>query len=147
MRFIIPYKSKKENPHAGETSFEYCVGSPTITVVFNKPVDKIDTNILHLVAIENNLYTYITYSPIELSRFQDSIVSLSQVNRTQTIHTLSPQGQYLYEYDEEFEVQCEYCKIKFRWGQLEDEYIDDYYMENMCPACEASDCCELEFEK
>ncbi len=58
----------------------------------------------------------------------------------------SPIPKYDYEY-ENTKIECFVCKMDIMTDEIISDYDDDIYRENICPNCNNSDCCELEYEK
>lgn len=66
------------------------------------------------------------------------------------VESLSLEPKVFYEY-EDTEIECKYCKSRFDYKDLlEDECYDEdeneEYSVSVCPYCNKTDPCELEFE-
>jgi hypothetical protein len=77
------------------------------------------------------------------------------------LYDLGRSNPYNYSY-EPTEVKCEYCEKSFLHTELKSDwvesynpvddsdgggYYDEYERVNICPHCNMSECCELEYEK
>jgi hypothetical protein len=62
-------------------------------------------------------------------------------------HKTIPQQQYLFDYEPTI-VECESCRARFNNTYLKSDYDDgaECNIYNVCPVCDESFCCELEFE-
>ena len=64
----------------------------------------------------------------------------------QTLYSLTPDPEFLYEYILTL-VKCEYCNEEFYHNELQSEDWGDYgYSDTVCPKCNVSNCCEIQFE-
>lgn len=82
-------------------------------------------------------------------------INLNRRQNCQKVFTLSPEPEYLYEY-QDATVECAYCYSRFHYSLLgedfetgydEDGYIFEYHINNICPVCKTKDCCQIEWEK
>lgn len=88
-----------------------------------------------------------------LLQSENTAVIQSSVNQPVIpLYTLGGSSPYNYSY-EPTEVKCEYCGKSFLHTELKSDWIE-YYSDggyydrvNICPHCNMSECCELEYEK
>ncbi len=165
----INRKSVKKNPNAGQ-SVHHLPGRITITqvmitgectdggAVYRKRTyigsklspDKQQLVDGHLVGEETRTIEYNNAGQFPPPPPPDWKDSISVNTSIQEIHSLTPQPNWLYEY-EDAEVECSICRSEFPWEKLESDYgwdaDDEIYSNSVCPECGAWECCEIEFEK
>lgn len=138
MLIKINRKSIKKNPNAGNTTYHMPLG----------PTEYHKTVINTKQYVSNNGIDYLL-----VADNTETKLSLSQP--VQTIHTLSPEPDWLYKYEDP-EVECKECGNKFKHSELKDEsheYIDEDgfdnwgEIKNVCPICDTQECCDVKFEK
>ena len=152
MKFIIPYREKRDNPDAGRTHYRYPIGPIECEIRSKKPIKEYENSRdVRLVIYDGNLeypYVYMGYNLEEIPLCDDFIFNRTQ--NYETFYTLTPAPKYLYKYGDD-EVSCDICGESFSWRELESkdvEYGDEYYYsDRVCPKCESWDCCEIEFQK
>lgn len=153
MKFLIPYTSKKRNPNAGNTVY-YINGRPTYYITTCITSDICDyalcinvesTGGFKYVVEDQDTFAFL------LEKYSTIITKAIVEQNVQTIHSLSPQAEFLYEYNKEECVKCKYCDIRFVWTDLKEDFADDFecyaHSETVCPFCYNWECCELEFQK
>jgi hypothetical protein len=78
------------------------------------------------------------------------IVDGKETKQIQRVHTIYPEGAYLFEYAHT-KVQCCHCEAVFDYYLLESDCSIDIdgetYSDTICPKCHGWDCCEMEFEE
>jgi hypothetical protein len=78
------------------------------------------------------------------------IPSFSHTQDYQDLHTLCPEGQFLYEYENP-EITCYECGGVFKYRELDTDDLfdgeDDLYCDTVCPLCKAWYCCEPVLER
>lgn len=67
------------------------------------------------------------------------------------IHLMQPVPRYSYSYVDT-QVQCKFCDATFDWQELNDDIVYDdeggeTFLDNICPKCGESYCCDVEMEK
>ncbi len=153
--FIVPYVSKKPNPNAEKYIHTIPCGPPITQIEVKSKIEWLPDN--YIIQISNSTYTYMLYgneAKNTIQKLLDSKIEFksSTYQDTQQIYSLSPEPLYLYEYDKTFEVECDICKQKFPWTELESDCVYDedgyeMYNDTICPYCGAWSCCILEFQK
>ena len=156
MKFVIPIDRKtiQKNPDAGRTKYKIRIGPDEKTldikyksglelsyIGFNEGVMRLST--LNITRLKDQDLPQVSDLINEIE-----IINFNTKSNYDVVHTISPAPDYLYEY-QHIDVQCEDCENWFDFNRLEEEY-DAYsgcFRENICPNCNTSDCCELEYEK
>lgn len=83
--------------------------------------------------------------------FRPKGVSLS-MDRNVTVCDHSPEPDYFYEYEPAM-IECMHCGHEFNHNELSsDSFLvgddfDEIFVQDICPNCNAGDCCEYEYEK
>ena len=90
------------------------------------------------------------YVSLMKGEISEAIVKHSATREHTTVHTMTPEGPHLFEY-EDTPVECDNCHEKFSYKELEADAMQDGDGEEtwsnwICPKCGEWDCCELEFE-
>lgn len=155
-RFEIPYISKKPNPNAGNQVYYQQLGPTPTLVQTNVKIDGFDHR---LSGFQDGVYTYtlLDREAVEAIKYMKGhpekflTIKITKSIDVQKLYSLSPEGSYLYEYDQKFRVQCQCCGKWFSWTELEnDSYDCDYeytWTETKCPKCGEWDCCIIGFQK
>lgn len=154
MKYIVPIdrETVKKNPRAGNQAYQYSLGPqpPSVTVVGQDTING--------PWVERTWIGSLLSSIQEVPAPKDKalFLNITQKQDIQNLYTLSPEPLYLYEYKDTL-VKCEDCGAEFSYKLLEEDWsetydeeshdYDCYHIDNICPKCKASDCCELEFEK
>lgn len=139
-KYLIPIDrtTVRKNPRAGRSDYTITLGPPR----WSKTVVETKSYVRHDEKSDWMLVASDTKENISVSQ------------PTQTLWSLSPEGQWLYEY-EPVKVKCGNCRAEFLNTELKEDYNDsvdvdsyvDAYVSNVCPKCNAWECCQLEYEK
>lgn len=72
-----------------------------------------------------------------------------EIEITQDFETINhpPEPEYFYKYEDTI-VKCNSCHDTFKHTELtSDEDAEGRYMQDICPNCFASNCCDIDYEK
>lgn len=111
---------------------------------------QIDKNSIKENPDAGSTVVYYPLGPEEITTKFDKQTGITTTTRKQPIQVLylsSPIAKYDYKYLSQ-NIKCDFCNKEFDWSKLQEDYDDEYgFIENICPYCNMSECCEISFEK
>lgn len=160
MRFFVPIdkSSVRKNEYAGTTVYQQFLGYETTVEYFLRQKDNIYKKSEYIInsclrgdeilnQIRQGYYKPHSVSEVKLPGEEgEEKISINTNYRYQTLHSISPEPDYYYSY-ENINVVCEECNQISKLKDLDFDSVDDYSSDTICPKCNHWGCCELEYER
>lgn len=142
----IDRKTIRKNPNAGNNVYQYSLGDTGGTVtITGKEGDLVSPTWVERTwdQMSGLLISFRELNPKEIDGNPGLKISMTKRTNIQTLYTLSPEPEWLYEY-EDTQLTCLSCQKSFSHTKLEDYYDEDSSNNEICPCCGKWDCIDGE---